>query len=411
MSTIVGIVGPVDLVDSVAALCEQSPGVSVVRCPYAHETDAPALVRDHSAQVDAWLFTGIVPYTLAGNASPRPSAFVDYTRETVLEAWVRLASAGRDIARTSIDTVRTTEIRDLSTAVGIDPAAIRSVAYRPDIDSAQLIAFHRANPDPTWSAITCVSSVHEALRDEMTIIRLAPSPHAVRTALHQLLLATTNQIHEDAQVVLGLVDAAGAADSAVTERLAAEVSALAGTLSRTGDGTYLLVTTRGALAGATNDFTDAPFLRRFEEASIDAYVGFGLGRTAAEAERLARRALNRAHAHKGPAAVAAFRNDIDLLLASGGRQPGGDETGPPAIGVIAARVGLSAATLGRLQQLWEGGTGAPITSRVVAAELGVQLRTARRMLQRLEYAGYAERAGIETTGSTGRPRTQYLLRL
>ncbi|GAA2785836.1 hypothetical protein [Nonomuraea dietziae] len=44
--------------------------------------------------------------------------------------------------------------------------------------------------------ITCLSSVHEALRDDMHVLRLAPSVHSVRVALRQLLLTAEGQAQE-----------------------------------------------------------------------------------------------------------------------------------------------------------------------------------------------------------------------
>jgi predicted ArsR family transcriptional regulator len=111
------------------------------------------------------------------------------------------------------------------------------------------------------------------------------------------------------------------------------------------------------------------------------------------------------------AAVASFRNDIDILLEAQQDGADGDALDRSSIGVVAARVGLSVPTLQRLHELSEEVGAEPLTTRDIADHFGIQQRTARRMLQRLELAGVAERSGSRSAGGSGRPLTLYRLRL
>ncbi|WP_211588799.1 hypothetical protein, partial [Allorhizocola rhizosphaerae] len=138
-------------------------------------------------------------------------------------------------------------------------------------------------------------------------------------------------------------------------------------------------------------------------------VGLGLGRSAAEAESLARRALSRARRLGPVAAVLSFRGDTDVVLES--EQPPAPRRGAPNMAVIAQRVGLSIPTLERLKQVRQSVGSQPLTTREVADQLGVQQRTARRMLHRLELAGLAQRLGHLSSGESGRPLTLYRLTL
>jgi predicted ArsR family transcriptional regulator len=65
------------------------------------------------------------------------------------------------------------------------------------------------------------------------------------------------------------------------------------------------------------------------------------------------------------------------------------------------------ATLQRLREVRESSGSAPVNTRELADRLGVQPRTARRMLNRLELAGLAERTGSLASGASGRPPTLY----
>ncbi|MEU9508007.1 hypothetical protein AB0D32_17215 [Micromonospora sp. NPDC048170] len=406
MTIEIGVVGPHDLVDDVAVTCEEQPGVTARRLHYDHESQAPAIVEAHAGQVEAWLFTGVVPYTLAreANALNRPAVFVDYTGATLLQAAVRLLREGRDVTRMSIDTVTGADVAGTFGEADLPVDRVRSLPYRSGLGSDDVVAFHRrqrrAGADV---AVTCISSVYEVLHHEMPAYRLAPSNHSVRTALRQLLLHVGSQAQEDAQIALGLANLSDGDDG-----LLKEVATLGGTLARFAPDTYLIVTTRGPLHDATGGFTALPMLRRLADRHDTVQIGFGLGRSAAEAENLARRALSRARRVGPTTAVLSLRGETDIVLESTTPTPQPAEVN---LGIIAQRVGLSVPTLLRLREVRAAVGDEPLTSREVADQLKVQQRTARRMLHRLELAGLAERTGNLASGSSGRPLTLYRLTL
>jgi hypothetical protein len=403
----IGVVGPHDLVDDVAGVCEEQPGVAARRFDYDHESQAPAITEAHATAVDAWLFTGVVPYTLCREADTltRPATFVDYTGATLLQALVRLVREGYDVSRVSIDTLPAADVTATLNEAGIPIGHVATLPYRSGITSADAIAFHRkqhrgaGKTERSQIALTCLRSVFEALRGEMPVHRLAPSTHAVRNALRQLLLQAANQAQEDAQIAIGLAELPGG-----DEGLLKEVVSLGGTMAPFTAGTQLVVTTRGPLFEATNGFSGLPMLRRLADRHEVVRLGFGLGRGAAEAESLARRALSRARRIGPVVAVLSLRGDTDIVLDA-------TEAAPSELNlsIVSQRVGLSVPTLQRLRGLREARGPEPLTTREVADRLGVQQRTARRMLSRLELAGLAERMGSQTSGASGRPLTLYRL--
>lgn len=401
MGIVIGVVGPHDLVDDVAATCEEQPGVSTLRLDYDHESQAPAIVEAHAPAVEGWLFTGIVPYMLARDAEAltRPASFVDYSGATLLSALVRLQHSGHDVTRLSIDTLSAADVETTFAEAGLPADHLRTLPYRAGMTSDKAVAFHRRGP--AHPVITCLSSVHEALREEMQVMRLVPSVHSVRVALRQLLLTAEGQAQEDAQIALGLIEV----DS--EEGLLREATALGGTLAAFRGGTHLLVTTRGPLYDSTGGFTGLPMLGRLAGHNPHVRVGFGLGRSAAEAESLARRALARARRIGDVAAVLSLRADTDIVLESVSAAPAAAQN----LTVLARRVGLSVPTLEKLLEARAAVGDEPLTTREIAERLAVQQRTARRMLHRLELAGLAERTGNLTSGSSGRPLTLYRLTL
>lgn len=408
MAVEIGVVGPHDLVDDIAAVCEEQPGVSARRFDYDHESQAPAITEAHRAAVDAWLFTGVVPYTLCREADTltRPAAFVDYTGATLLQALVRLVREGYDVSRMSIDTLPTADVTATLTEAGVPITHVTTFPHRSGATSAEAVAFHRRQrrgADGSQIALTCVRSVYEALRDEMPVHRVAPSTHSVRAALRQLLLQADNQAQEDAQIAIGLAELPSG-----DEGLLKEIVALGGTMAPFTAGTQLLVTTRGPLFEATNGFTGLPMLRRLADRHEVVRLGFGLGRGAAEAGSLARRALARARRIGPVVAVLSLRGDADIVLDSTEASLEPQESN---LSIVAQRVGLSVRTLQRLREVRTDSGTEPLTTRQLADQLGVQQRTARRMLNRLELAGLAERTGNLTSGGSGRPLTLYRITL
>lgn len=411
VETIVGVVGPHDLVENVAAICEEQPNVDVMRYAYDHESEATTIVESNATAVDAWLFTGIIPYTLAHGVLTRPAAYVDYTDQTLLQALVRLLRGGHDIARLSVDTLSGGEVNAVLQEADIPTTGVHALAFRPGVTSQTLVDFHRKHAAAGSVAITCVSTVYDELHTEMTILRLVPSLHSIRLTVRQLLLMTINQVNEDSQVALGIIETSSSGGE-FEANVRAEAAALAGIAASSEPGQSLIVTTHGRLSAATDHFTTAPFLGRLATGLRDVHVGFGLGHSAAEAETLARRALGRARGHGAVAAVASFRNSVDILLETQNhsREPRA-ALEQSSVGVVASSVGLSVQTVQRLHAISVEAGDEALTTRDIADRLGIQQRTARRILQRLELAGFAERIGLHSPGTSGRPLTLYRLRL
>ncbi|MCP9959922.1 MULTISPECIES: hypothetical protein [Streptomyces] len=408
MTLTVGVVGPEDLVEKVLAV--GGAGAARLRAlPYRHEDETPDVVREAGPRVDALLFTGVVPHTLAAGEGllDRPAMYVPYSGATLLRALVELLRLGHDVSRVSIDTLGRAEVTETLVEARLPAEHVRVLPHRPGLTSRDLVDFHLAAHDRhgTTAALTCLGSAHRQLEHRLPAVRLAPSRHSIRATLRALVLATAGAHSDDAQVALGIVDLP-AADG----ELAADLAVLGGSLAGLPDGSRLAVTTRGALEKATDRFTRLPFLDGPAARHGTAHVGFGLGRTAAEAEALARRAVNRARSVGPVAGVVCMKDDVDIVIAHDGR----DGAGPGAeegTGVLARRAGLDPRTLERLRELVAAGEEPDVTAHLVAEHLDVQQRTARRILKRLERAGVAVPVGSRQEGRTGRPPIVYRVRL
>jgi hypothetical protein len=402
----VGVVGPRDLVTSTCEVVGSMPGVAPVALPYHSETETVEIVRGAPGEVDAWLFTGIVPYQAASEAGllDRPASFVNYTGAPLLTAMIQLLRNGHDPSSFSIDVLDVGQVEETLKEAGIPTSGAHVLPYRRGLTAQDIIEFHQERAaEGVAVAITCLRSAYDVLKAETTAIRLAPSIHSVRYAMQQLLVAFGKARSDDAQVAVGVC----AVDAAAEQDLRREASGLGGSVVAQGDGQFFIFTTRGPLEVATSGLTELPLVAKLGASHGTVRVGFGIGGTAAEAEALARRALSRAGRLGKQAAVVSMRNDIDLTLSGGApRSPR-----RPSLSLLSQRAGLSKATLVRLQEMLAEQGGAAVTTRSVAAALGVQQRTARRVLNRLERAGAAQSTGRQGLEGSGRPLVTYQLNL
>ncbi|TDE11463.1 MarR family transcriptional regulator [Jiangella asiatica] len=402
MAAVIGVVGPPDIVDAVAPHCDQYDGVTAMSLDYADEAEAPAIVEAQTENVAGWLFTGIGPYTRADRAGvlDRPAVYLPYTREALQLALIGLLRSGQPIDRLSVDTMSHNAVERCLGRAGVATDHVRVLPYRPELGPNDYAEFHRrarTGESGTTHAITCVPAVHEQLRRELPAIRLHPTRHAIRSTLRHLVLSMEEAALGHAQIVLGLIET-----SAGTSAVLRHITELSGCPGQRADGTFIVVTTRGRLAGATGDFTGLPLLERLAGVSSRVHIGFGLGRTAAEAEHHARRAVIRSRRVAPVAAVFSRRNDADLILAE--ITPAADPR-PHTIDRLSQQSGISAATLTTIRDL--DLRDSPLTAGELARRLGLQTRSARRILAKLEGAGLAERTGEAAGGARGRPATFY----
>src|SRR4051812_44715841 len=162
----VGVVGPRDLVSSTCRIVEDMAGVTTVALPYRSETQTAEVVRSAPGEVDAWLFTGVMPYELASAAGvlDQPASFVNYTGAPLLTALIQLMREGHDPSSFSVDILDTGQVAETLKEAGIATSRVHVLPYRRGLTSADIVAFHRERAAAgTGAAITCLRSAYTVL--------------------------------------------------------------------------------------------------------------------------------------------------------------------------------------------------------------------------------------------------------
>lgn len=398
----VGIVGTQDLVDLVAGFQSAVPQAELVLFPYDHVDQTPVLLTEGENLVDCWLFTDPLAYHRTQAESARPASCLDYGGSTLLVGLIRLVARGEAVTHLSIDSLPSRDVQEVLAEAGVPTADIRVFNPGPIGTAKEIAETHLGFKDRKYTAVTCIPAVAEQLQGVMHTFRLTPSGEAIRTALNELVLTTTNQVNQDSQVVVGLLrcDPARLGPAEIIR-----IESTLGAVVATQDShTHLVVTTRRGVLRATADLVVSPFTAMGPWSQY-VHSGFGFGQNAPEAAKLAGRALQRAEARSAPATVISLRHDSDILLQENTDAPHIVEV--PSVGVVAAHSGLSVPNILRLQKLARSDPGKRHTTRDIAEALNVEMRTARRLVQRLEQAGYAQRVGQFAPGNAGRPLTLY----
>lgn len=401
----VAVIGPHDLTGRTCEVAKEFAAVEAIPYSYDHEAETESLVLDSRQAAAALLFTGVVPYRIAEAARllDRPATYISYTGASLYRALLRLALDGIAIDRFSIDTLSRRQVREALEDAGLSAEGVQVYEYESKATTAEIVEFHRqaAHRRGTTIALSCLRSAYEILDAEMPAVRLSPALQSIRVALETLTLESLREQTQHAQVALGIIELDR--DDALVHRHSAS---LGGSVVALGAASYLLITTRGLLEEATGAFVGLPMLAELGAAHRRAHVGFGIGRSAADAEVHARTALRRARSLGDLAAAVAFNPDTILDLSSSRV-----EAERPSLPLLARRIGMRPETLARLRELLQLHGGSTITAAEVAAFFDVEQRAGRRILAKLRRAGVAELVGTRQNCGSGRPPQLYRIDL
>lgn len=403
----IGVVGHGELAQAVAHAVDAWDGTtSTSRFPTTGALASHLSVGGTAA--DAWLFTSIHNYRQADAAGllDRPAAYVTYTAGALQQVLITACRTGHDVANVSIDTMSEAAVsRAYAGAELRDIGSVRVLPFRPELSSADYVMFHREqSATGAELAVTCSGDVAEQLRPHVPVVLIRPLREVIDSAIDTLVVEVGERAAEGAQIAIGHVDT--------------DAPGLLASLSGDFDGwvtthpATVLVSTRGGLEQATRAFTAFPLVDSADLLPGRLRIGFGIAFSAAEASRLADRALKRAQLLGERSAVVLGRHGAHLVHvgSAGGSTPGtAAAAGVPDLQSLALRAGLSVRNLRTVAKYAESTN--PMTARGLASHLGIQDRSARRILNQLDNAGLAVRSAEAVAGTAGRPAASYLLTL
>jgi DNA-binding MarR family transcriptional regulator len=378
-------------------------GVELAWAVYERDDQIRDLVAGllRETRLDGMLL-GLLPYARCRDLLP-PALPVAVTRPAALDlalALARARGAGWPATPVSVDTFDQETVDEVAGALDLDRSAIAVLPFDPDQTTDEIVAFHREAKAPYL--ISCRTAVTAALSP---VLHAGPTATTIRSGLHELALRARDRRRFVAGVFL--TDAED--DRAALQHLLLGTPEFADAwIDLRGHRALLAFGPASVFEAATRRWVSLPVLGEARDTlDVRATAGFGIATSARLAVTLAEQAAARAE------------RDTAYLLTDDGITigPMGASTGPltwthrehGGLEDLAARVGLSPATLSRLAAVERSLGGRPVSPGELARALGITDPSGRRLIRKLSDAHLVIDGGSEQIARKGRPARLYRL--
>lgn len=431
--TNLAIVGPSDsiaLIEEVGR--EFADRVRLISCIYNDASEVPDTIAKHDADVDIWIFSGIVPYRYAIDAanSTKPKLYVSHTGSSIYRVLLHLCKQNKPINSMSFDTFSRKDIVETFAEAEVPLPQIVVKDYVGVVSAAELTDFHLDlwKQGKTEVAVTCFLATYlELKRQGVNAFRIWPTRSNIRSILNFALTKADALFSKAGQIAIQHISiddydefsreavsgyAVLKVELKLQEILIQFAEQVQGSMISQGKGHFTIYSTRGAMEAITQDFSHLPAVGEISRRlSIGVSGGLGFGDTAYSANENAGIALGIAQ-RKGKSKWMVVFDDktvlgplnSDLSLSYSLRSTSIDAMD------LAKSLNVNGTTLNRLLSVFNKLDGATIGAESLAQYLSMTERNARRLLANLSANGMAVEIGEEAHGA-GRPRKMYQIDL
>ncbi len=429
----VAVLGPEDLIDRVLSLSRQLHALSLVPYPYNSERETLAILNQCAPVSDIILFTGPIPYAIARQAGGHslPMFYVSYSAgalHVVLLSHVEAHGRRKgDPLRMSIDTLESFSVHKMLDEYGATQREVHVCERKTTPTEADLVAFHQQlyRDGRTDFAVTGLTSAYQRLCAlGIPAYRLTITEAAIRVALSLVDMEAGKMTQRDGELCVGTVRVINGA--AVRNESPSEYEnrrlrlvlmnqfidfceEIRASIRIDDDDTYVFFANRGALEpNAQGDRVTLLIEKARASLPFELSVGLGYGHSAYAAEQNSREALRHAM-HQGKGCYITMLADGSLHA----RRPEGpsiryvSRTEEPWMLELSEKSKISINVISKVASSMTERENASFSANDIAGTLGLTLRSARRILQRLEEAGGIAYAGREQPPGAGRPRKIY----
>jgi hypothetical protein len=375
--------------------------------------------------VDAYLFTGPVPYDIAVSAGvvDAPATYVSLSGAALYAALLRAAvNVLEGPGMVSIDTLAASEVKEAYEELESSIDSIALYSHVPGHVVADIVNFHVAAIQSGRAGVALTawrSAYEELLRRGVNVVRVMPTKQSTRAALRTVALLAAGAQLQASQVAIGLVHVDSPSPSSATKsryldqreghltlqllllRAVRDLDALVFPIE---NHLFLVVGTTRSFALASASFQECPFYDLIHrELHAEVSVGIGLASTVLRAEEDARQALQ-ACVDTGGGHGRLSQPDGSVVVLPGRGRGAKVATAVPVNG--RARDYLARLATAPHDQ----GDAPTVVSADQAAEiLGITRRSARRVLDVLVEANLAWPLPPGRSPTRGRPQHRWRL--
>ena len=424
------VVGPSDSVALISETAHEREHIlNVITVVYKDAAEVPQIIEKMDAQVDVWLFSGIVPYLHAKEAActAKPLYYIPHTGSSLYRALLQILDVENlEVGKISFDTFNRKEIEESFADIPIVVPAIYVNDYKNIVSAEEMTNYHYQ----LWLsgksniAVTCFLSTYNELKQlGVPTFRIWPTRDNIRTmltiaiskvqeirskgsqiAIHHIAI---DRYHELIAEVASNYEAKRI-ELKLYELLINYTEMLKGSILMLGDGHYTIYSTRGIIAQVTKEFTIMPLLEELTcKLNINVSGGIGFGPTAYAANQNAHSALALAR-QAGYSKWMVVLDDKSVVgpLSSETYLQYSIKSDDLGAQKLADKLNIRTTTLFKMFAALKNLDSEIINAEDLALYLGITTRSARRLLGNLINNGLAVSAGEEGVGK-GRPRNLY----
>lgn len=427
----VGIIGPKDLVDKSIEIGKRYNSIQTVGIPYEDESDTLKNVKKWEDQVDAFLFTGFLPYYLTthNGLTGKQLFYYPILGSALYRVLFRMKfHYNINISKISIDTLKRSEIEEIYKELEVfyDSLHVNDM-HLSSYSREQYVEFHRNlyESGETVAAITSINSVYRELKEYgIPVFKATPTEFTMKETFKLVSSASETRRAQSNQILIIIVDIKeyslnGNKLSSLEmkeKRLALYQELLdysrvyqASVFSSADGDEFIVLITKGIFQEYTNSYENIPIVNEIKDKfSISINMGIGMGTSALEAEENARKAL--ALSKESKDSLAYMVNQDKVVLGPIGSSNSLEfklKSQDKTLLKWTEKTDISISNLTMIKSLLSKMQTDSITASDIQKGLDITLRSANRIMNKLVDGGAAVEVGVEQSGRRGRPSRVY----
>lgn len=429
MKVKVAIISPESFIENMIAVGKTFSALELFSYPYDSIAETADIVQKCKDLVDVLFFAGPIPYQIAcAYVENKPMIYLPHSGTSLYRALFQaLRENGfkeSDGLKFSIDILEKQEVLERIEELEIRIDALYVHEYHIADTSQEIVKFHHS----LWKnrkidvALTCYYSVYLKLLElQIPCQRIFPSKATIKESFHWVVLEGKSVYLKGSQLAIGVIhidlysQTRGSAKDTRKKKLmlqkllmdyGEEIEAL---MEWTKSDEITFITTRRHIEKSTKGFSEFPLTDQMvHEVNLRISIGIGLGNTASDAELKAREALAKAKSGMdGSCFVMMQDGHVFGPLGQWQHLSYSARTDNPELLNMAKKATLSVGTMNKLVSYCQKYKKTTLTAAELASGFGITVRSARRILNKLEDKGLAIVVGEEQPITKGRPRQIY----
>lgn len=406
---------------------EMKPKIEPEFVIYEVYYDAPILIHGRQKQWDAIIFAGKAGYQYCLKTEEQliPWGFFPGEGSTLFRAMLIGKNRGWDICHLSIDSYAPKTVDDVYTDIGIGASANKSLVYVDDVTLAdhndKMLRFHLANFS-SGMVSGCITRLHRVWQElekrNIPVVYGLPTYDSVKDEVNfmlKLYLARQNTGRESTVFLFSLREQGFDGEFFNDYRYALERETLVSQIYRyaaqiggcviaSSNNDYSLIADYDGINLSGKEFKQLSVLNSIGNSNFfSVHIGVGCGKTTQSAYSRAKQAIQRISTHPGSRAFCVLDHGRSFDISP--VKPEHIANGPGEKFVkIANESGLSVSSILSVYSFVSDNRVEEFTASDLAECLKISIRSANRIVEKLEFAGYIAVTGQSRETHRGRPR-------